>query len=168
MKTIKLITDTVFDEILKNDTFKSFAFLSQDSDDPTTAAYAQSYLNLVMRNKDNLETLSLLEKLIVQLRCKEFIDGNIKFSEVRGYIYARAPFYKNITKGNKDIRVVIGKVDEYPKPTKNLVHDPRASTEAKEKLLKMMDDEIIKSINEVELKLNKITEDEILSNKGNS
>lgn len=152
MKTIKNITETIFNDILNNKLYHQFAFLTLDSTvDPVVPAYVHHYLKIIKDNEDNLFLLSLLEKLIVQLRCKEFIDGNIKFSKVGDYIYARAPFFKN--KGNKDIRVVIGRTTEYDIPIEDMVHNPRASTEAKNKLIEAMDKEIKSSVDEINKKL---------------
>jgi hypothetical protein len=114
-----LLNDGVFTKIVgtreKKSAYEQFVDYGKNFS-PTDAdllEFTGKYEQLVKSNKDDLELLSCLEELIMQLRALDKLEQNVKYS-IGGrnseYIYAYALFYRhNHTK--KDIREIVGKTE---------------------------------------------------------
>lgn len=103
----------------------------------------------------DITLLSKLEETITQLRCKEVAKKDFKLSQVRGYIYARTPFFRS-GKDIKDIRVVVGKTSEFGDDLDSLFTNKLFVIQAKERLQTAMTNEIKENmiyINELEEKI---------------
>lgn len=98
----------------------------------------------------NIKVLAHLEEIIIQIRAKEVIDSELRLSLSRDYIYARSTFYRRTNQIN-DIRVVVGKVEDYGDDIESLFTDTNFRALCKEKLNEAMDKEI--EINLTNLKL---------------
>lgn len=145
-KTSKL-TSGVFLGITGNSEKKSLydVFLKSGPSNPSRdlVKYTNKYEQLVNDNKITLNDMSLLEELIIQLRCKENIP-QIKLSILRdNYIYAIAPFFRKETSG-KDIRVLIGKTEFEGSNLNELYMNKKFMDNCNDKLIEVMD-AVIKS-----------------------
>ena len=60
-----------------------------------------------------MELIAAIEELIIQLRCFQKYEENLKIFQVNDYLYARTVFYR-VDKGPKDIRIPIMKMSELP------------------------------------------------------
>jgi hypothetical protein len=101
------------------------------------------YKKIITENKPTFELLSSLEEIIMQMRIRENLY-DIKLSQVREYIYARAPFYRK-DKKMKDIRVIVSNLEFYPHAIDDvnlLLNDSEFVTKARTKLITAMDNEI--------------------------
>jgi hypothetical protein len=130
-KTTRL-TDGVFADIVSNESFDKF-LQQNDTNDENLNRCKEIYTRIVEKNREDLETLAKLEEIITQLRCRESAKKDFKLSEVRGYIYARSPFFRR-GKNLKDIRVVVGKTSVYGNNMEALYHNKKFIQEAKSKL----------------------------------
>jgi hypothetical protein len=101
----------------------------------------EDYRILVHDIEVNIKVLASLEEIITQIRAKEAINSELRLSLSRNYIYARTSFYRKDNKIN-DIRVVVGKVDEYGDEIDELLQDTNFRILCKEKLIEAMDKEI--------------------------
>lgn len=101
----------------------------------------KDYKVLVNDIATNIKVLAALEEIITQIRAKEAIDSELRLSLSRDYIYARSSFYRKDNKIN-DIRVVVGKVEEYGDKLDKLIKDQNFRTLCKVKLIESMDKEI--------------------------
>ena len=102
------------------------------------------YQNTVDRISEKLNYLARLEELILQIRAMEDLS-EIKLSIVRGeYIYARSPFLR-IDSSTKDLRVIVGKIEEFGKNLEELEKNPIFILKAKLKLIKSMKNMIVKT-----------------------
>lgn len=142
------LIDLVFNNIIANQGKISAMekFLSTDEslgieETEEIKQYKESYEKLVAQISHQIELLSHIEELIVQLRCVEMIHDEIKFSLVREYIYARTLFYRS-GKEIKDIRVIVGRIDDFDKSYDDIIIDPDFITMAELKLKETMLKEI--------------------------
>lgn len=101
------------------------------------------YLDLVNQSRNTISTLATLEELIIQIRCKNVVDSELRLSLSRNYIYARSLFYR---RGNEinDIRVLVGDTNFYEEfiSLDNLLNNPTFREICKTKLLDAMNKEI--------------------------
>lgn len=125
------------------------------------------YESLIKNHLNDFIILSKVEETIIQLRCKEIIDKEIrlsistqrkvetKFSEAKTvrYIYARSLFYRRGSEIN-DIRVLVGKTDEYGDNVDDLYQNEFFMTLCKQKLIESMDKEIQHNLNVINSKMN--------------
>lgn len=84
-------------------------FLSTDeflgiTETPEITKAKELYRKLLDHISPSMTALVTLEETLVQLRCREVIDSNIKLSFIKNYIYARSLFYRS-ENDVKDIRV---------------------------------------------------------------
>lgn len=128
-----------YDEFLAIDQKNGF----QESDE--LKKLKEDYKLLVRDISTNIKVLANLEEIITQIRAKEAIDSELRLSLSRNYIYARSSFYRKDNKIN-DIRIVIGKVDEYGDELDELLRDTNFRILCKEKLKEAMDKEIKNNI----------------------
>lgn len=112
---------------------------------PELIKYCKKYKDVITKNKQKFQNLAKLEEVIMQLRSKETLLENMKFSLVREYIYARALFYRD-GKGTKDIRVIVEKTDTVGSDLNLLSKTESFVEKAKRKLEEAMDKEIQENI----------------------
>jgi hypothetical protein len=114
------------------------------------------YLDLMTDHYDHLEKMSKMEEIIIQFRCKEVIESELRLSLNRNkkndmtYVYARTLFYRSKNK-IKDIRVCIGSVDQYGNHLNGLINDVEFRKICVDKLKGVIDKEIESNI--INLKL---------------
>ena len=129
MPRLNKVTEKVFAEIAETPKKKGSytTFLDIDRimglpESPSTMELKDQYEELTSDNKGTISTLATLEEIIIQSRCKEVIESELRLSLSRNYIYARSLFYR---RGNKinDIRVVVGTVEEYGDNLNELIKD---------------------------------------------
>jgi hypothetical protein len=123
------VTEKVFAEIAETPKKKGeySSFLEIDKimglpESETLVSLKKEYEELTSENRGTISTLASLEEIIIQIRCKEVINSELRLSLSRNYIYARSTFYR---RGNKinDIRVVVGTVEEYGDKLAKLIKD---------------------------------------------
>jgi hypothetical protein len=152
------LTDGAFSVLIGND--EQVKFLLADDElgikvTPEIAQYKELYTRILNKNIGDITLLAKLEETITQMRCKEVAKKDFKLSQVRGYIYARTPFFRN-GKDIKDIRVVVGKTSDYGDDLTALFANKAFVIQAKEKLQVAMTNEIKQNmiyINELEEKI---------------
>lgn len=151
MGRINKAIDGVFIDIVGNSSKLSGydQFLNQGGNNPSRELkkLTDSYKIIISENRLVFEQLASLEEIIMQLRIRENL-GDIKLSQVREYIYARAPFYRK-DKVSKDVRVIVNKLEFHPEGNENLnnlLGKEEFMNEAKFKLVKAMDNEIEENI----------------------
>ena len=74
--------------------------------------FKSEYIEIIENYKWIFNLLGYIEKLIIQLRCKENLIDNLKLYYLNDYLYARTVFLKS--NKIKDIRVPIGKSNTLP------------------------------------------------------
>ena len=106
------------------------------------------YKGLVTECKEKISTLASLEEIIVQIRCKNVIDKELRLSLSRNYIYARSIFYR---RGNQinDIRIVVGTTETYGDDLGELIEDNGFRGVCVAKLQKAMEKEIKNNVNQL-------------------
>jgi hypothetical protein len=112
---------------------------------PIQAAWKKRYKGLSAEFLEDLESLAIIENIIIQLRCKLLIDSELRLSLSRNYIYARSLFFRRGKEIN-DIRVVVGTVDIWGDKIDELINDVDFRQNCKVELLKSMEKEIQKNI----------------------
>jgi hypothetical protein len=142
------VTEKVFAEIAETPKKKGMytTFLDIDRvmglpEAPALMELKDMYDELTSENKGTISTLAALEEIIIQLRCKEVVDTELRLSLSRNYIYARSLFYR---RGNKinDIRVIVGTTEEFGDDLDSLLKDAVFSQLCYDKLWSAMDKEI--------------------------
>jgi len=117
------------------------------------------YLDLMTDHYDHLEKMSKLEEIIIQFRCKEVIESELRLSLNRNkkndmtYVYARSLFYRSKNK-IKDIRVCIGSVDQYGNDLNELITNAEFREICVSKLKGVIDKEIESNINNLKIVTN--------------
>lgn len=117
------------------------------------------YINLMSDHYDLLENMSKIEEIIIQFRCKEVIESELRLSLNRNkkndmtYVYARSLFYRSKNK-IKDIRVCVGSVDQYGNDLNGLINDVEFRKICISKLKGVIDKEIESNINNLKLVTN--------------
>lgn len=103
------------------------------------------YKTMVIESKLTFEKLASLEEIIIQMRIREDLS-DIKLTQVREYIYARTPFYRQ-DKKSKDVRVIVDKIEFHPEEDLRILSGNKEfMTKAKMKLAQSMDSEIQENI----------------------
>ena len=121
-----------------------------------------AYNNKCSVIKVDLEQLSQLEVIMMQIRSVEEIDGNIVWFTMRNkYIYARCPFYRTDQSIN-EVRCLIDNLEFYFTNLKDpdlsiLSGNPEFVQKTKEKLITKMEDEIGENIRNYEKVYGKIS-----------
>jgi hypothetical protein len=98
-----------------------------------------------------LENLASVEEIIVQLRCKQVINSELRLSLSRNYIYARSLFYRRGKEIN-DIRVVVGLTNDFGSDIESLIKNTFFRVMATRKLEEAMDKEIEKNLFQLNIK----------------
>lgn len=121
-----------------------------------------AYSNKCSVIKMDLEQLSQLEVIIMQIRSKEEIDGNIVWFTMRNkYVYARCPFFRTDQSIN-EVRCLIDNLEFYFTDVNDpdlsiLSGNPEFVQKTKEKLFAKMDEEINENIRDYEKVYGKIS-----------
>lgn len=121
-----------------------------------------AYSNKCSVIKMDLEQLSQLEVIIMQIRSREEIDGNIVWFQMRNkYVYARCPFYRTDQSIN-EMRCLIDNLEFYFTDVNNpdlsiLSGNSEFVEKTKEKLFAKMDEEINENIRNYEKVYGKIS-----------
>jgi hypothetical protein len=102
----------------------------------TLLGLISNYRVYIESNRLVIERIGLVEELIMQLRTYENMD-DIKISNIRNYIYARAPFYRKDIK-TKDVRVIVDSTDIWNVPLDELNSNEEFMNKAKEALREKM------------------------------
>jgi len=162
MPRLQKVTEKVFAEIAETSQKKGAYTTFLDIDN--VLAITESgrlhdlktlYKDLVTEHKDVISTLAALEEIIIQIRCKNRIDEELRLSLSRNYIYARSIFFR---RGNQinDIRIVVGTTESHGDDLDTLIEDLGFRGVCITKLSKAMDKEIKSNINQ----LNTVTKNE--------
>lgn len=121
-----------------------------------------AYSNKCSVIKMDLEQLAQLEVILMQIRSKEDIEGNIVWFQMRNkYVYARCPFYRTDQSIN-EMRCLIDNLEFYFTDTQDpdlsiLSGNPEFLEKTKEKLVVKMDEEITENIRNYEKVYGKIS-----------
>jgi len=155
----KKITERVFADIAETRVRKAAyeKFLKIDDDLGLQVSEFQSamkdhYRELMSKCEDYIQSLAILEEIIIQIRCTDSIvmDKELRLSinktGGRDYIYARTTFYRRDKEIN-DIRVLVGKAEEYGNNINELINIPEFRDLAILLLQKAMNKEIESNIN---------------------
>lgn len=117
-------------------------FIGKDDNLPLIKIYKDTYDEVTSK----IEKLARIEELILQQRCMNEDNINIKLSILRDYVYARCPFYRR-DKSTKDIRVIVSRIDlvngNYNPSIKTMYEDENFIAKAKAKLIDAMRDEFL-------------------------
>ena len=162
MPRLQKVTEKVFAEIAetsqKKPTYTTFLDVDNVLAIPVSGRLHDMktlYKDLVTEHKDVISTLAALEEIIIQIRCKNRIDEELRLSLSRNYIYARSIFFR---RGNQinDIRIVVGTTESHGDDLDTLIEDLGFRGVCITKLSKAMDKEIKSNINQ----LNTVTKNE--------
>jgi hypothetical protein len=108
----------------------------------------REYKHIISKSKTTISKLAGIEEIIIQIRCKNVIDQELRLSLSRNYIYARSIFYR---RGNKinDIRIVVGTTEEYEDDLGELINNTAFRDLCILDLTVAMEKEIETNINQV-------------------
>lgn len=120
--------------------------------DPLLDRYKTIYSDTVKSITEELELLSILEEIIVQMRCMKSAPKDFNLSITKNSIYVKLLFYRDDRK-IKDIRVIAGSTLIYGTDLKALAKDQSFINLFTEKAKLVMQKEIDLSINKLENKL---------------
>lgn len=144
----KKLTDVTFGEIVGTEsTISSYdKFLDIDTflnitPDNDLKFVKNEYKNIVNKIKTDMEILSLIEEVIIQIRCRECITKEMKLSILREYIYVRSTFYRRRNE-IKDIRICVGKTDVYGTDVRDMELNEKFMEMATNKMVETMNNEI--------------------------
>ena len=119
MPRLNKATDRVFADIAETpqkkasyDTFLDVDRLMGVPESRTLLGLKKTYREMVYDSKGTIDTLAAIEEIIIQIRCKEVINSELRLSLSRNYIYARSTFYRRDNQIN-DIRTIIGTTEEF-------------------------------------------------------
>ncbi len=155
MPRLQKVSEKVFAEIAETPQKKGAytTFLDIDKvlglpEPPELHELKNMYKDLVTESKEAISTLAALEEIIVQIRCKNVIDQELRLSLSRNYIYARSIFYR---RGNQinDIRIVVGTTETYGDALGDLIEDNGFRGVCITRLQKAMEKEIKNNINQL-------------------
>lgn len=149
------VTRRLFADIAKPPTELSsyYRFLSVDEElSLPVSEELKKYKNLydvhTRDHADEIRFLASIEEIIIQIRCKEMIESELRLSLSRNYIYARSMFYRRGKEIN-DIRVIIGTVETYGDNLGELLKDESFRLLCYTSLVIAMKIEIEKNINQL-------------------
>jgi hypothetical protein len=121
-----------------------------------------NYREYIESNRLLIQRIGLVEELIMQLRTYENMD-DIKISNIRNYIYARAPFYRKDIK-TKDVRVIVDSTDIWNLSLDELNSNEEFMNKAKQALrekMRVVIDRNFELLQEINQKISaEITEEE--------
>jgi len=143
------VTERVFTDISKT-SIDDFLHIDEEMDLQVSAIHAsmKKAYNALSKEAEFIEVLENLagvEEIIVQLRCKQVINSELRLSLSRNYIYARSTFYRRGKEIN-DIRVVVGLTNDFGSDIESLINNTFFRVMATRKLEEAMDKEIEKNL----------------------
>lgn len=143
------VTERVFTDISKT-SIEDFLNVDEEMGLPISSTHAamKKVYNALSKEAEFIEVLENIadvEEIIVQLRCKQVINSELRLSLSRNYIYARSTFYRRGREIN-DIRVVVGLTDDWGDDINELITRPTFRGLATDKLKEAMDREIEKNL----------------------
>jgi len=153
MGRVNKLSDGVFIDIVgtAKEIIQYTEFLNNiDSKSKNLKSLRKEYDALTGQNKNLFEKLAKLEEVILQIRAKESImtgPSEVKLSLLRGYLYARYPFYRKGMPA-KDIRIIVDKSEFWGDNLNVLLKNKEFMTKATDKLSKKMDEEINSNLHE--------------------
>lgn len=155
MPRLNKVTERVFTDISKT-SIEDFLKIDEQMNLQVSSIHAsmKKAYNALSKEAEFIEVLENLagvEEIIVQLRCKQVINSELRLSLSRNYIYARSLFYRRGKEIN-DIRVVVGRTEAYGSDIESLINYDFFRAFAIKKLEEAIDREIEKNI----YQLNKI------------
>jgi hypothetical protein len=137
------ITERVFADLAETRNQKGAheRFLSLDKE----MGLQDKYKFIAEEFVSDLSELAGIEEIIIQMRCKQVINSELRLSLSRNYIYARSLFYR---RGNQinDIRVIVGLTEDFGTNLSEIINDQIFRDVATSKLLGAMDKEIEKNM----------------------
>lgn len=146
MGRVNIYTDGVFTNIVGNQNekpgYERFKSVQNQLKGPSKDLnkLLTTYDDLINKNKNLFHKLSTIEEVIMQIRVRDNInDRDLKFNIVREYIYARVPFFRT-DKDTKDVRVIVGFVDDVGTDVDNLYVNKEFMEKAKKKIILAMED----------------------------
>lgn len=146
MGRVNIYTDGVFTNIVGNQNekpgYERFKSVQNQLKGPSKDLnkLLTTYDDLINKNKNLFHKLSTIEEVIMQIRVRDNInDRDLKFNIVREYIYARVPFFRT-DKDTKDVRVIVGFVDDVGSDVDNLYVNKEFMEKAKKKIILAMED----------------------------
>lgn len=152
MGRVNIYTDGVFTDIVGNQNqtpgYERFKNVQSQLNAPKgeLKKFLDAYDKLIDKNKSVFHQLASYEEVIMQMRVRDNIkEDDIKFNIVREYIYARVPFFRT-DKDTKDVRVIVGLIDNYGTNVDKLYVNKNFMEKAKEKVILAMDDIIQSNI----------------------
>lgn len=152
MGRVNKLTSGVFTDIIGNEKekpdFIRFIDAQSNLQKPKTdlKSYLSKYKKIIEENRSIFDELGLIETIIMQMRSRDNIQtDDIKLNIVREYIYARIPFHRNDKEG-KDIRVIVGMVENYGSDVTKLYDNTDLMTIAKNRLTWAMNNHITDNI----------------------
>ena len=152
MGRVNKLTSGVFTDIIGNEEekpdFIRFIDAQSNLQKPKTdlKSYLSKYKKIIEENRSIFDELGLIETIIMQMRSRDNIQtDDIKLNIVREYIYARIPFHRNDKEG-KDIRVIVGMVENYGSDVTKLYDNTDLMTIAKNRLTWAMNNHITDNI----------------------
>lgn len=154
------LIDLVFSDITKRKDPNSIdVFLDTDDAlalpvDPLLERYKALYSEIIGNIKEELELLSDLEEVIVQMRCKNYAPKDFNLSITNNSIYVKLLFYRDDRK-IKDIRVIGGNISTFGRDLEALSKDQSFIDIFTEKAKAVMEKEIEKTISKVQNKMKK-------------
>lgn len=128
----------VFVDIVGKSKVESFLKkFPNDSEDYGLNELIKRYKELYEKHQDGLTEMANVEQLILQMNSRREMSP-IKYSTVKGFIYARTPFYRMGYK-IKDIRVIVNEIEKCNKMTKSelLLESKRKLAESMNKIIFM-------------------------------
>lgn len=156
MGRVNKLTSGVFTDIIGNEKekpdFIRFIDAQSNLQKPKTdlKSYLSKYKKIIEENRSIFDELGLIETIIMQMRSRDNIQtDDIKLNIVREYIYARIPFHRNDKEG-KDIRVIVGMVENYGSDVTKLYDNIDLMNIAKNRLTWAMNNHITDNIQKLE------------------
>jgi hypothetical protein len=146
----------VFTEIVPNKAYDQFLRVDQElgiHESEILSDMKAEYVMTLAGIRKTLKTLSKIEEVILQIRSKEMIESELRLSLSRNYIYARSLFYR-IGKEINDIRVIVGKTEDYGEDIDSLLSLPGFRDLCKTKLSEAMDKIINENVKQIPTYIN--------------
>ena len=119
-------------------------------------SFKSEYEKMTLIYVEPIDMMSKLEEIIIQIRCKETIESELRLSlnlnkkKDMSYIYARTLFYRR-NKQINDIRVCIGTTENVGGDLDALLRDGAFREICRRELIRVMDKEIEVNINNLKL-----------------
>lgn len=140
------IIKNIFLNILDNNDYDEFASNPGETNEIEELLYR--YDEMYQRIIPEMEYMAKLEECIIQLRCRQVIESELKFTIQREYIYARSSFVRR-GKETKDMRAIVGKIDIYGDDVSQYYNNKELVEKSIKSLYDLMSEEIKNNINNI-------------------